>query len=51
MPFPVPYVDGPDWQAVFALNDLVGFVHMSGFLARSLCPLALMKSDRLGPRS
>jgi hypothetical protein len=29
-------------------NSLVGFCHMSGLFAR-LVPLALMKSDSLGP--
>src|ERR1019366_9723348 len=54
-PFPVSgpspsYVDGPQWQALFgALNDLIGCGHMSGLLMRSICPLALMKSDDLDP--
>jgi hypothetical protein len=30
-------------------NDLVDCGHMSGLLARSIFPLALMKSDNLGP--
>jgi hypothetical protein len=43
-------VDGPYWQARFgALNDLVCFGHMSGLLVRFYGPLALMKSDCLGP--
>ena len=29
----------------FALNGLVGCGHMSGLVARRICPLALMKSD------
>jgi hypothetical protein len=34
------------WQALFfALNGLVGCGHMSGLVARRICPLALMKSD------
>jgi hypothetical protein len=32
-----------------ASNDLVGCGHMSGLLARSICPLALMKSDDRDP--
>jgi hypothetical protein len=37
-------------QAVFDdESGLVGFGHMSGLLARRFCPLALMKSDGLGP--
>jgi hypothetical protein len=44
------YVDGPPWQALFsASNDLVGCGHMSGLLARSMCPLALMRSDDQDP--
>ena len=31
------------------LNDLVDCGHMSGLLARSIFPLALMKSDNLDP--
>jgi len=30
-------------------NDLVDCGHMSGLLARSIFPLALMKSDNLDP--
>ncbi len=33
----------------FDLNDLVGCGHMSGLLARSYFPLALMKSDDQNP--
>jgi len=44
------YVDGPQWQAFFgASNDLVGCGHMSGLFARSIYPLALMKSDYRDP--
>jgi hypothetical protein len=44
------YVDGPGWQAFFGVvNGLVGCGHMSGLLARRIWPLALMKSDGLGP--
>jgi hypothetical protein len=44
------YVGGPGWQAFFGvLNSLVGCGHMSGLLARRIWPLALMKSDGLGP--
>src|ERR1019366_351994 len=46
----VSYVDGPQWQAFFgASNDLVGCGHMSGLFARSIYPLALMKSDYRDP--
>jgi hypothetical protein len=38
------------WQALFfALNVLVGCGHMSGLVARRICPLALMKSDDRNP--
>ena len=38
------------WQALFGVsNDLVGCGHMSGLLTRSICPLALMKSDDRDP--
>src|ERR1700676_1333318 len=38
------------WQALFfALNGLVGCGHMSGLVARRICPLALMKSDDQNP--
>ena len=43
------YVDGPMASTFFASNDLVGFGHMSGLLARKHVPLALMKSDDLYP--
>ena len=33
----------------FALNGLVGCGHMSGLVARRICPLALMKSDDQNP--
>jgi hypothetical protein len=33
----------------FALNGLVGCDHMSGLVARRICPLALMKSDDQNP--
>ena len=33
----------PQWQALFALNDLVSCGHMSGLSVRSICPRALMK--------
>jgi hypothetical protein len=33
----------------FALNGLVGCGHMSGLMARRICPLALMKSDDRNP--
>jgi hypothetical protein len=33
----------------FALNGLVGCGHMSGLVARRICPLALMKSDDRNP--
>src|SRR3984893_18513984 len=33
----------------FALNGLVGCAHMSGLVARRICPLALMKSDDQNP--
>jgi len=41
----VPYVDDPDWQAFFldVLNGMAACGHMSGLVARKLCPLALMK--------
>src|ERR1019366_7165067 len=47
-----PYVicGRPQWQAFFgASNDLVGCGHMSGLFARSIYPLALMKSDYRDP--
>jgi hypothetical protein len=38
------------WQALFGVsNDLVGCGHMSGLLTRSICPLAMMKSDDRDP--
>jgi hypothetical protein len=38
------------WQALFfALNGLVGCGHISGLVARRICPLALMKSDDRNP--
>ena len=43
------YVDGPMASTFFASNDLVGFGHMSGLLARKHVPLALMKSDDPDP--
>jgi hypothetical protein len=39
------YVDGLMASTFFALNGLVGCGHMSGLVARRICPLALMKSD------
>jgi hypothetical protein len=33
----------------FALNGLVGCGHMSGLVARRICPLALMKADDQNP--
>jgi hypothetical protein len=33
----------------FVLNGLVGCGHMSGLVARRICPLALMKSDDRNP--
>src|ERR1700730_12210377 len=43
---PVRHMWTASWQALLcALNDLVGCGHMSGLVARRICPLALMKSD------
>jgi hypothetical protein len=43
---PVRHMWTASWQALFfALNGLVGCGHMSGLVARRICPLALMKSD------
>ena len=42
-------MDGPMASTFFDLNDLVGCGHMSGLLARSYFPLALMKSDDQNP--
>jgi hypothetical protein len=40
----------PDGKRFFGdSNDLVGSGHMSGLLVRSICPLALMKSDDQDP--
>jgi hypothetical protein len=44
-----PYVDGLMASTIFASNDLVGCGHMSGLSMRSICPLALMKSDDHDP--
>jgi hypothetical protein len=33
----------------FVLNGLVGCGHMSGLVARRICPLALTKSDDRNP--
>ena len=43
------YVDGLIASTFFALNGLVGCGHMSGLVARRICPLALMKSDDRNP--
>src|ERR1700675_1549078 len=43
------YVDGLMASTFFALNGLVGCGHMSGLVARRICPLALMKSDDQNP--
>jgi len=43
------YVDGLMASTFFALNGLVGCGHMSGLMARRICPLALMKSDDRNP--
>ncbi len=39
------YVCGLMASTFFALNGLVDCGHMSGLVARRICPLALMKSD------
>ena len=43
------YVDGLMASTFFALDGLVGCGHMSGLVARRICPLALMKSDDQNP--
>src|ERR1700731_4755749 len=43
------YVDGLMASTFFVLNGLVGCGHMSGLVARRICPLALMKSDDQNP--
>src|ERR1700731_1271902 len=43
------YVDGLMASTFFVLNGLVGCGHMSGLVARRICPLALMKSDDRNP--
>jgi hypothetical protein len=42
-------VDGLMASTFFALNGLVGCGHMSGLVARRICPLALMKADDQNP--
>src|ERR1700730_6447379 len=47
---PMRHMWTASWQALFfALNGLVGCGHMSGLVARRICPLALMKSDDQNP--